>query len=570
MINIRQEAKNLYVTFGYDMAKVEKIKTLPKRKYDPKTKEWEVPVKNIDTLLAVFQDYEITIDGDVTTEVQKVVDNRVTFDSGDIKDFTFKTTPYEHQLEGVQYGLKHNKFILGDQQGLGKTKQSIDIAIARKHQYKHTLIICGVNSLKWNWLEEIEIHSDEKGYLLGGRFKTVYEYDDFGNKIPKTILTDGAVKNRLEDLHNIDKIEEHFIVTNIETLRNREIQDRLEVLTMNGTIGMVVIDEIHKAKNAQSQQGKAIHKLKSFYKMALTGTPLINNPLDLYNILKWLDEENKSFYAFRNRYCVMGGYGGYQVVAYKNLSELQARLDKVMLRRLKTNVLDLPEKIAVTEYVEMGAKQQKIYKEVEQAIMDDIDLIKVAPNPLAQLIRLRQATGYPGILSTTIHESAKLDRLEELVEDAVDNGEKVIVFSNWTSMTSPAEERLAKYNPAVITGETKDDERMGQVHKFQNDNDCKVIIGTIGAMGTGLTLTAGSVVIFLDEPWSRAIKEQAEDRAHRIGTKNNVYIVTIVTKNTIDERIETIVKTKGDLSDLIVDKKMDLKNKASIVDYLLS
>lgn len=569
MIKIKQVDKNLYVTFNYDVEKVAKIKSLPKRKYNPKTKEWEVPVRNIDTLLAVFQDYAIVIDGDVNTKVKKVVDNRITFDEMDI-EVQFKTTPYDHQVEGVEFGLQHNKFILGDHQGLGKTKQAIDIAIARKNQFKHTLIVCGVNSLKWNWLEEIKIHSDEKGHLLGGRLKNGYEYDSEGNRKLVVKLIDDNVKNRLHDLQNIDKIEDFFLVTNIETLRNKDIQKELEKLTSNGTIGMVIIDEIHKAKNAQSQQGKAIHKLKSYYKMALTGTPLINNPLDLYNILKWMDEEHRSFYAFRNRYCIMGGYGGYEVVAYKNLAELQSRLDKIMLRRLKDDVLDLPAKIPVTEYVEMGVKQKKIYKEVEQAILEEIDLIRVAPNPLAKLIRLRQATGHTGILSTSVKESAKLNRLEELVEEAVANDEKVIIFSNWTSMTTPARELLLQYNPAVITGDTKDDERMDEVNKFQNDDTCKVIIGTIGAMGTGLTLTAGSVVIFLDEPWSRAAKEQAEDRAHRIGTQKPVNIITLVTKDTIDERIEEIVKMKGDLSDLIVDKKFDVNNNANLVDYLLT
>lgn len=262
----------------------------------------------------------------------------------------------------------------------------------------------------------------------------------------------------------------------------------------------------------------------------------------------------------------MGGYGGYEVVGYRNLGELQSNLESLMLRRLKKDALDLPEKLHSIEYVEMSSKQAKVYNEVKQEIKEQIDKIKVSNNPLAQLIRLRQATGFTGILSSQIKESAKLDRLEEIVEELVENGEKAIIFSNWTDMTRPTMERLRRFNPAIITGETKD--RKAQQERFMTDSRCKVIIGTIGAMGTGLTLTAASTVIFLDSPWNRANKEQAEDRAHRIGTTSNINIITLVCKDTIDERIEELINKKGAMADALVDGKVDL-NKSEIIDYLL-
>ena len=238
-----------------------------------------------------------------------------------------------------------------------------------------------------------------------------------------------------------------------------------------------------------------------------------------------------------------------------------------MLRRLKKDVLDLPDKIYTTEYVEMSPKQAKIYKEVSMEIKENIDKVTNAINPLAELIRLRQATGYTGILSSTIQESAKLDRLEELLDEIVSNGGKALIFSNWTAMTNPTFERFKRFNPAIITGETKN--RVEQQDKFMNDDTCKIIIGTIGAMGTGLTLTAGSTVIFLDEPWNRATREQAEDRAHRIGTKENVNIIFLITKNTIDERIHDIVEQKGHLADMLVDGKV-VGDKKQLINYLLS
>jgi SNF2 family DNA or RNA helicase len=242
-----------------------------------------------------------------------------------------------------------------------------------------------------------------------------------------------------------------------------------------------------------------------------------------------------------------------------------------MLRRLKEEVLDLPEKTYIDEYVEMTPKQKKIYNEITMDIKSNIDQIKMANNPLAELIRMRQATGYTGILSSTIKESAKLDRMEELVEEAVENGKKVVIFSNWTQMTDEVYKRLhPKYHPAIITGQTSDDSRQDEVAHFQNDDKCKVIIGTSGAMGTGLTLTAGTVEIFLDEPWNMALKEQCVDRCHRIGQQSNITIYTLMCQDTIDQRIHEIVERKGLMADAIVDGKIDKENAREVLDYLLS
>ena len=200
----------------------------------------------------------------------------------------------------------------------------------------------------------------------------------------------------------------------------------------------------------------------------------------------------------------------------------------------------------------------------------NIDQIKMANNPLAELIRMRQATGYTGILSSVVKESAKLDRMEELVEESRANGKKVVIFSNWTQMTDVIYERLNSkgYGISVITGDTKDEDRQQIVDLFQNSPKCNVLIGTIGAMGTGLTLTAGTVEIFMDEPWNRALKDQAEDRCHRIGQNSNITIYTLLCKDTIDERINQLVYKKGKMSDALVDGEIKF-NKSDIIDFLL-
>lgn len=559
MININvAEAKkvngdwSLYVTFPYNQKIIDVIRECPSRAWDKDKKVWELPFKSLTTLVGSLQEFDIEINGSsIPFREKKKAEMPV--------GFSFKTTPFQHQIDGFNYGLNNDRWLLGDEQGLGKTKQVIDIAVAKKLQkgYKHCLIICGVNGLKWNWVNEIHTHSNEDAYILG-------QYPSHGT------IKIGSNTERLADLKAISHIKSYFLITNVETLRNEEIVKELQKLCKDGTIGIVAIDEIHKCKNPASQQGKGILKIQSECRIAMTGTPLMNNPFDLYIILKWLGYEKHAFYAFKKHYGIFGGYGGYECTGYRYLDELQSQLDEIMLRRLKKDVLDLPEKTHITEYVEMTPKQEQIYKEVTADIKMNIDQIRMANNPLAELIRMRQATGYTGILSSTVKESSKLDRMEELVDEAVENGKKVVIFSNWTQMTLPIYNRLAgKYHGTYITGEVDSDQRAEHVRRFQEDDDCKFVVGTIGAMGTGLTLTAGTVEIFMDEPWNRANKEQAEDRCHRVGTKENVTIYTLVCKGTIDEKINQLVEKKGAMADAIVDGKINV-DKKELLEFLIS
>ena len=558
MINIRiADSKemngdySMFVSFDFDNKIVSTIREFPSRYWNKKSKEWELPFNKFSTLVEKLSDYEFHITGKYISPENKKIDVPVGFE--------FKTKPFEHQIDGFKYGLQYDRWLLGDEQGLGKTKQVIDIAVAKRLQkgYKHCLIICGVNGLKYNWQEEIKTHSNEDSWILGQRLKN-------GKwKI-------GTNQDKIDDIKNLKNLEPYFIITNAETLRNTEAVTLISKACKSGEIGIVAIDEIHKCKNPTSQQGKGILKVQPECRIAMTGTPLMNYPMDLYIILKWLGYEKHAFGAFKKHYCNYGGYGGYEVIGYKNLDELQEQLSEIMLRRLKDDVLDLPDKIFVNDYVEMTSNQASIYNEVTEIIKSNIDKIKMASNPLAELIRMRQATGYTGILSSSIKESAKLDRLEELVDENVSNGKKVIIFSNWTQMTTPIYDRLSKkYKGLSITGETKDNDRQSYVNAFQNDDRYNFIVGTIGAMGTGLTLNAASTVIFVDEPWTMAAKAQAIDRAHRIGTNHNITVITLMAKNTIDERIHELVEKKGAMSDILIDGNMNT-NRADILDFLLS
>lgn len=557
-----------FVSFEYDSNLVSIIKSMGTRVYIPDKKTWEIPESAVPMLMSRLQDYDVLLRGEMHHETPE---SHARLPAG----FVFTTKPYKHQMEGVIYGLEHESFLLGDDQGLGKTKEIIDIAMCRKQTdgLKHCLIICGINGNKYNWADEVKIHSREDSWILGTRF----------TKRPPIKMIEGSTKDKMEDLNNIP--HQFFWITNIETLRGGSfkekqgkrtvtrfpIAEKIQELCDRGIIGMIAFDEAHKAKNPDSQQGKALLSIDcKGPKIPMSGTFVLNNPLDLYLPLKWAGFETHSFYAYKQHYCTMGGFGGKEIVGYKNLDELRSMVSKVMLRRVKGDVLDLPPKVHTIEWVDAYPEQKSLYKDVRDQVRDNIDKVKVHPDPLSEMLRLRQVTGYPGILSSTVTKSAKMDRMEELVEEEVLVGGKAIIFSNWSEMTNVIRNKLKKYNPAYITGEVGSVQRMEEKDRFQNDPDCKVMIGTIGALGTGFTLTAAQLVIFVDEPWNRGIKDQAEDRAHRIGTRGTVRIVTILTRDTVDEGVYNLVQKKGKMADLLVDGKVDGKNVDNVLSYLLN
>jgi SNF2 family DNA or RNA helicase len=549
--------KSAFVSFDYDGRIVDFIKKMGTRIYNADNRTWEMPLNNIVSLCNKFEDIEIIIEG-VYEDLHKIeLENDIP------KNIAFKTKPFPHQLDGIRFGLNHDRFLLCDDQGLGKTLQIIDLVECLGEKVKKALIICGVNSLKYNWREEVSKHSNEKGYVLGTRYR----------KNGKEYL--GSTKDKMDDLSNLP--DHKYIITNIETLRlgakkiskykyDFPIANKIKELCNDGTIGLIAFDECHRAKDSTSLQGKAMLEISAPHMIAMSGTPLMNSPIDLYFPIKWLGYENHSLFEFKRHYCRLGGYNDAEIMGYKNLDELRSLVDQIMLRRLKTEVLDLPDKIEKLEYVEMSSKQSKLYLEIQQNTKTLIHQIRMSNNPLSMLLRLRQVTGWCGIIDESIQESAKMQRMIELVEDIVSNNQKAIIFSNWTSITEVAVKLLSKYNPAYITGDVKQEERMNEVDRFQNDERCKVIIGTIGAMGTGLTLTSAQNVIFLDEPWTKALKNQAEDRAHRIGTKGTVSIITLMCKDTIDDRIHDLIEKKGKMSDAIIDGKLSLED----INFLLS
>lgn len=413
----------------------------------------------------------------------------------------------------------------------------------------HTLILC-LNTLTVNWYREIKKHFNEEATILGAK------KDKRGNLI---------VKSNADKLEDLKHPKTYFLITNIESLQNKEIVQELVNLCKKKNI-MIIEDEIHKGvSNPGTKQGKAFLRLKPKYSLGLSGTLLTNSALNLYAPLKFVDGFQSNYTAFKSHFVIYGGYGGYQVVGYKNLAELQVLVDTYSIKRKKEEVLDLPDINFKNEYLQMGKAQSKIYAEVLEQTLADVDKIMASINPLSMLMRLRQCTATTEIVSSTVNESIKFDRMTEILEDVVNKGEKLIIFSNWTQVLDFAKLRI-KYGYAMVTGEVKD--KQAQLDKFTNDDNCKVLLATIGAAGTGLTLTVANTLLFLDSPWNYATFVQVSSRIHRIGQTKNCDIISLLAANTIDERIMDIVEKKKKLGEAVVDGKYNLKDR-KVLEWLL-
>ena len=518
----------------YDKHAFQSLIQQPSSYYDRDSREYEFPLNKLFYLI----DLLIKID-----DVKFIPYNQEQKTTKHVEN-NFKLKLFNHQLEGIEYGINHNGWLLLDDQGLGKTGQMICLAETLKkiENIEHCLIICGVNGLKYNWADEIKKFSDLDYIILG----QVFTKSGKSKMLP--------VAERLQILKN--PIKEFFVITNLETLQSEDFSYAFR--RSKNKFGMIVFDEAHKAKSSSSKSGTTLLKLKSPHNIALTGTLIMNNPENAYVPLKWTDNLKCTFDAFKSMYNVYGGYGNKQVIGHKNLDLLKEHLSTCSLRRLKKDVLDLPDKTYQIEYVELGRDQRILYDEIAKGIAEELNLLPehqklTIKQEMVMNMRLRQVTAFPGMLTTENISSAKLDRLEELVEQIVSQGDKVVIFNTFKGTVPEIERRLEKYKPLICTGNQTEEEINERKVQFQSDDDSKVLVATWQKLGTGVTLTKASYIIFVDTPWTDAEFQQCADRIYRIGQSKNVCIITLIAKDTYDERVQEILERKEILSNYILD-----------------
>ena len=602
MIIAKKIEDEYQIRFKYDPEIVDIIKSVPTRKWHSGEKYWSINSDKIGFLVyalkgTVFEN-DLKIQSDENIGINSSIDISNKIPDIDISNYQFcvadGSTPYKHQIDTLKYAVdRYNKgitsgFLLCDEPGEGKTLSTINVALYNKQfrGYKHCLIICCVNTSKYNWYDDIIKHTNgkEKPYILGTRLRrNGTEQYDTGSKEKLQDLISGHMYGN-EEYPELP----YFLILNIEALRFKQkkiypITEEIIRWINENNLQMICIDEVHHNASPSSQQGKQLLKIKARTSskveyIPITGTPIINKPTDLFIPLRLIDAHtSNSYWTWRQTYCIFGGYGGHEIVAYKNIPQLKNTLQYHMLRRLRKDTLDLPPKQQLTVYVENSPIQQKLYEKVRLGILDNRQSIISSLNPMTEILKLRQVNGSPEIIDNTIkvdsayiNKNAKLKAVFDILSEIFERDEKVVIYSNWiTPLRTLYRFTATKYKVVAYVGTMPTEQREKSKKQFIEDPNTKIILGTIGALGTSHTLTVAKNIIFLDEPWTAADKHQAEDRIYRIGTSDSVRIYTIITKDTVDERVHNILYTKQGISEFITDN-IDIHNNPELFDLLLA
>jgi SWI/SNF-related matrix-associated actin-dependent regulator 1 of chromatin subfamily A len=414
--------------------------------------------------------------------------------------------PLEHQKEAIQKLVENKKFILADDMGLGKTTSTIIAAL--ESGSKKVLIICPA-TLKINWKREIENYSDKTIYIA--------ESKNFSTEADYVIINYDIIKN----FHDPKKKNES------------------QVLASN--FDLVIIDEAHYIKNVTAQRTKLINDIvKNIDRLwLLSGTPMTSRPIDYFNLLSLIDSPvAKNWMAYAIRYCQgyqfnVGGRKVWNVTGASNLEELRDRTIGLTLRRLKENVLDLPDKIITPVYLRLKSKQ---YEEVMGEYYDWYD--KNPEESKSLTVQFSKLTKVRQIIA-----DEKIAQTIELAENILEQDKKVIIFCNFTDSLNKITEHFGK-GAVKLDGSMSKPERQRSVDEFQDNPKVKVFVGNIKAAGVGITLTAAEAVIMNDLSFLPSDHAQSEDRAYRYGQKNNVLVYYPIFENTIEGVIYDILNNK--------------------------
>lgn len=449
----------------------------------------------------------------------------------------------DYQITGVKwlYTLAKTRFggILADEMGLGKTIQVIYyIKEMLKDDENSKFLIVVPTSLAYNW---------------------DHEFAMFGSNIKRKICL-GSKEKRINILKNLT--DTNVLITTYGLLR--EDEDLYQNLSFN----TMIIDEAQNIKNNMAGITKVVKKIQAETKFALTGTPLENSILELWSIFDFIMPGYlASLTKFQSKYKIKD-FDEESEILIKSLSK---QINPFILRRKKQDVIkELPEKLVNDIYIELKEDQKKLYiaelnrvKEEMKQIIENDGMNKARFLILQLLTKLRQICIDPKIIYENYTDgSNKLDQLEMLVNEYTKNNHKILIFSSFKTALNIVKEKLNnnKIKTHMIDGSVPAKDRMEMVDNFNNNDDVKVFLIMLKSGGTGLNLATADVVIHLDLWWNPQAENQATDRAHRIGQKNTVEVVHLITKGTIEEKILELQNKKRILSDKLIDGDIRDKN----------
>jgi len=515
-------------------------------RWNPEAKAWEFPAKTdcFQRLIATIPG--LKVDRAVTQYMTEVAFREAEAEAMQgqrwqeaeaLESMPITIRPYQHQIHAFNLGITLDAAAYFMEMGAGKTLPAIAVAGYRwlRGQVNRLLIVCPASVMPV-WKQEFEKCS-------------AIQY--------RVVVLDGPVKKRQEILANWqDSLGLDVAVINYEGARNM-VDD---LLTWKPD--MLIMDEAHRCKTPGSQQSKAMARIAraARYKLALTGTPITNSPLDVYGIYRALDPSifGTSFFAFRNRYAIMGGWENKQVVGYQRVEELAAKIHRIAFRVRKDECLDLPEMVDVYRTCNLEPKAQALYDQMRKESVAELEAGEtvIATNVLSKLLRLSQIAG--GFLDGQEVSTAKLGLLGEILDDL--QGAKAVIFVRFTKEKEAIEKMLAKKKIDFVSldGSTKMKDRGPLVERFQTDPECQIFVGQIAAAGTGITLHAASTAIFYSCSFSYSDLDQARSRLHRSGQRHPVTNIFLTARGTVDEKIHAALAEKRDIAANIVDNWREL------------
>lgn len=497
------EGGTFVIRFDYSPHVVAGVKVIPGRRWDAKRKVWTAPLGQAEKVRSFARAFGFTMDAAaraVIDEQRRALEaSRATDARIDLPRFGKTLMPF--QRAGVKYALEKQRLIIGDEPGLGKTLQAIATVEART---AYPAVVVVPATLKLNWQREIQAMVPHR----------------------RAVVLSGTVEN-------VPHAE--FVIINYDILaRNLEALRALRP-------SAVIFDEFHACKNKRAQRTQAAKALASgaAYRLGLTGTAIMNRPIELPSQLDILDRLGAfgGFWAFVQRYCGARQTAfGWDLSGATNLDELNELLRRTCyIRREKRDVLtELPAKRRAVVPMELSDMQtyQRIFAGLATWAAKQVGKPPQSwsENPLARITELKQEVA-----------RLKLPAVVAWVRDFLESGEKIILFAHHREIV----QALAReFDAPAITGATSNTARQAAVDRFQNDPDCKVIVLNMQAAGVGLTLTAASNVAFVELGWTPALHDQCEDRAHRIGQQNSVTAWYLLGAGTIEEWIAELLDAK--------------------------
>lgn len=480
---------------------------------------------------------------------------RLAEDPAPLLPYPVKANLYKHQIRGANMALRAFGALdaktpgggFGElfEMGCGKTLTTIAVAGALYNLGKiDRVLVVAPTSVCSVWphdLNQFATFPWEARVLLGDKKKRLKVLNELENWPFKAL---------------------RIAVINYESTHREGIFEALAAYKPD----LIVCDESQRIKNPSAAQSKALHKLGDAapFRMILSGTPVQNNAVDLYSQYRFLDPAvyGANFYAFKNRYCIMGGYGQHQIVGYRNMDELVEKEHSVAYRVTKEECLDLPQQTFINRYVQFTDAEQAIYEQLRKSSFLELETGEnvTATTILTMYLRLMQLTG--GFL--TADEStrpkqvntAKLDALADIVDDyVVDAGKKLVIFARFRAEIAAIENllRLRKIQYGSIYGDVPMEERGKIVEDFQTNPDTKVFVAQIQTAGLGITLHAASTAVFYSYDYNYANYAQALARIHRIGQRLPVTYIHLVVDGSIDEKILAALENKEDMAKTVVD-----------------